>query len=365
MINKSIKILSTAFTLALMASCSDWTEIESVDLNEPDINVQNPELYAKYLENLKTYKAGEHFVTIVSFDNKETHPVSRAEHLTDLPDSVDYICLNAIEKVNGVNRAEIAEVHKKGTKVVGLVDMDKIETDWKAILAAEEEEAAKNPAPEEGEGGEEDTETPVEPEVDPATRFIEYCKAETTRMLALCDEMGLDGVEMNYTGSDLASLVDEEEIAAETARQGAFFDVIAAWKAATPGKALLFKGSPQNVINKTILSECSYLIIYAHAAKNTDEMAFKVQMAVVKDVPADRFVMGVTTPYQSETGAVNGVLGDGSSAILAAGAWAIQKNSDYQKAGISIDAAQQDYYNASKVYPTICEAIKLMNPTVK
>ena len=81
-----------------------------------------------------------------------------------------------------MNAAEVAEVHKKGTKVVGLIDFDAIEARWKAIL----DEEANTPAPEESEeGGEEVV-------VDPAARFIDFCKTETAKQLAACDVLGLD-----------------------------------------------------------------------------------------------------------------------------------------------------------------------------
>ena len=74
-------------------------------------------------------------------------------------------------------------------------------------------------------------------------------------------------------------------------------------------------------------------------------------MASAKNVPTDRFIMGVTTPYLTNSGSYNGELGDGSSAIIGAAQWAVAKTPDYTKAGISIDAAEKDYFNASNVYP--------------
>ena len=111
---------------------------------------------------------------------------------------------------------------------------------------------------------------------------------------------------MNYTGFDLNSLVEENEIAAETARQGAFFDAVANWKVANTNKDLLFKGYPQNVIGKSLLSDCKYIIVNAHGAKNQYEMSYLILMASAKNVPTDRFIMGVTTPYLTNSGSYNG-----------------------------------------------------------
>ena len=345
-----------ALPALLLASCSDWTETESLKLNEPTIETQNPELYEQYLENLRAYKSSAHQVVIASFDNVADLPTSRSQHLTDMPDSLDYICLNNIKEVNEVNAAEFADVHRFGTKVLGLVDFDAIERAWKAILEEEKNNATAD------EGGEGET----TPQPDEATRFIEYCEQEVNSLIEACTAQGVDGIEVNFTGYDLNSLVQEEDIAAETARQAAFFDAVSSWKSTNADKVLLFKGAPQNVMNKAVLNTCKYIIVNAHGAKNLYEMSYLILMASTKDVPTDRFVMGVTTPYLTNAGTYNGELGDGSSAIIAAAQWSVAASADYTKTGISIDGVEQDYYsNVNNVYPNVKEAIDILNPTVK
>ena len=93
----------------IYSSCSDWTEQESLDIHTPTIEEQNPELYAQYIESLNEYKASEHLLMIASVNNLPTLPSARNQHLTNLPDSIDYICLNNILEVNEVNVAEMEE----------------------------------------------------------------------------------------------------------------------------------------------------------------------------------------------------------------------------------------------------------------
>lgn len=50
--NSMFKTLFSAITLIAATSCSEWTEVESIKMNEPTIEEQNPELYTKYLEYL-------------------------------------------------------------------------------------------------------------------------------------------------------------------------------------------------------------------------------------------------------------------------------------------------------------------------
>ena len=339
-------------------SCSDWTDPESLNIHVPSMEEQNPELYAQYLKSLNDFKASDHQVVIVSVNNVSTATTSRSQHLTDMPDSLDYICLNNTQEVNQANISEMKEVRRLGTKVLGLVDFDAIESAWKKIL----EEEAANAVP--GSDADE-SENEGEEIFDNATRFIEYCKNEVAKQITASSALEVDGIMVNYTGFDLNMLVEENEIAAETARQPAFFDAVANWKTTNANKDLIFKGSPQNVISKSLLSDCKYIIVNAHSAKNEYEMSYLILMASAKDVPSDRFVMGVTTPYLTNSGSYNGELGDGSSAIIGAAQWAVSKTADYIKAGISIDGSEQDYFNASNVYPTLKEAISIMSPTVK
>lgn len=347
-LNRS-KVMVPIFVAAFsLVACEDWTETESLNIHHPSIEEQNPELYAQYVKSLNDFKATSHQVVIASVDNVGSEPSARNQHLTSLPDSIDYICLNNTAKVSQANTAEMEEVRKLGTKVLGLVDFDAIETEWKAILEKEAED------------GNEGEET-----VDNATRFIEYCKGEVAKQIAASNAIGVDGIVANFTGTDLHALVEESAIDAETQRQAAFFEAVEAWKSKNDTKALIFKGMPQNVIDKNIFSDCKYIIISAHAAKNEYEMSYHVFMASVENVPTDRFILGTTTPYQTATGAINGKLNDGSSAIVGAARWAIAGSSDYTKAGISVDAAQQDYYNIEKIYPNIREAINTLSPTVK
>ena len=103
-------------------SCSDWTDPESINIHTPSMEEQNPELYAQYLESLNNFKATDHQVVIVSVNNVSTVTTSRSQHLTDMPDSLDYICLNNTMEVNQANISEMKEVRRLGTKVLGLVD---------------------------------------------------------------------------------------------------------------------------------------------------------------------------------------------------------------------------------------------------
>ena len=97
----TLLFFTTSFTLG---ACSDWTDIEGIDIKQPNIQEQNPELYTKYLENLRQYKADtEHKKVYAWFDNSEKKSVSRAQHLVDLPDSLDVVSLLCPDNLSAVS----------------------------------------------------------------------------------------------------------------------------------------------------------------------------------------------------------------------------------------------------------------------
>lgn len=102
--------------LMMLAACSDWTEPESITLRYPSIQEQNPALYTQYLKSLNDFKSSEHAIVIVSMNNLSTAPANQSQHLTALPDSIDYICLNNIFDVNEMHITEMDEVRKKEQK---------------------------------------------------------------------------------------------------------------------------------------------------------------------------------------------------------------------------------------------------------
>ncbi len=364
------------------AACSDWTETESLDIHYPSIDEQNPALYQKYLEALRNYKAGDHKVVFATMTNSAQAPGQRNEHLTTMPDSVDFICLTHPADLHPTLVKEIPEVHKKGTRVVYNIDYNTIEKLWQQKL--EEEEANKPEEPEtpdtpdtpavaqdeggegEGEGGE-----PTEPEETEESRFLKFCGEQTALQLAYCDRYGFDGISFTYTGRALESMTEEVK-ALYAARQEAFVSGIREWFAAHEGKLLFFQGNPQNLIDKTILEDCDYIIIPLLSATSGDQLSYGVLMAAAEGVPTDRFIVGVKTvsptDESDERGYFAGLDADGKSRLRAtkgAAQWVVAPAAGYTKAGIAIDEAHNDYYNITLVYKNIREAISIMNPAPK
>ncbi len=363
------KFLFPAFAVVVlsMASCSEWTDTESLDIEYPSLEEQNPELYRQYLEALRAYKATDHKIVVTEMRNTALAPAQRNEHLTSMPDSVDYISLLTPDNIHPTLHAEFDEVRQKGMKVIYNIDYNAIEKRWEQIL---EEEAAKPEVPVAEEGGEEGGEpTPDEPTDE--ERFLAYCSEQTAALLEVGAKYGYDGIQVCFTGP-APQAMNEEQKAEYAARQQAFLSKIGEWKAANESKTMIFRGTPQNLIDNTLLSSCDYVVIPALSATSTNKMSYAVLMASVEGVPSDRFLIGVTIPSivdpSNENGYFQEMEADGKTRVRAtkgAAQWAVCEESGYTKCGISIADAQYDYFNLNLVYKNIREAINIMNPTPK
>lgn len=356
---------SKLFAIALSATvlsfpaCDDWTEPESLDLHNPSLEEQNPQLYQDYLQDLKNYKAGEHKLMLVSFDNPLGDPSKQAERLTALPDSLDFINLNNADNLSSGVIAEMEKVRtEKGTRTVYTISYDDFETAW--IAKVKEDESG----------------TLTEND---ALQFLGEC---TDKALALCDKFHYDGIIVEYTGLSLVSM-KEEALARYNARQQNFFNRVMEWKKAHGDKALMLYGNVQYLVpeNMKMLSEYDAIILKTLNSTNGDDMSVKAYMAVqagadvaagqegtLNPVPADRFIVCVETPRLEDKeqtyGYWNTVSANGEKILASYGAakWVVSSSADFVRKGLYIQNAHNDYYDNAIVYQHIRESLYIMNP---
>lgn len=329
-------------------SCDDWTEVESLDIHQPTIEEQNPELYAKYLESLRAYKAGDHKIVYTTFDNSALTATARAQHLTVVPDSVDIISLNVPDNVPEWLAEEIAEVRSdKGTKVVYTISYADMESEWKAL-----QEAA-------GETDSDGDEQEVAPENDP---FAQFVAQKTAEAIAYCAAHGYDGLTAAYVGTQPEFVVESEK-ELFTVRQNAFMNLINSWVNANPDKMFIFEGNPQNLIDKSILAKAEYIILNTLSATSVEYLSVAATLASAADVPTDRFLYAVETvtfdPSDTKTGYY------GSNRALPLAAQFVASAGSVDKSGLAIRNVQRDYYNTTLIYKYTREAICTMNPSPK
>jgi hypothetical protein len=169
---KSFKgIALAAFSVLALSACSDWTDTESINLEEPGVSEQAPEQYAKYLKNLQAYKNSDHKIVYGWFDNSEKVPFTRGQHISDAPDSLDVIIMMTPDLAE-FEMEDMATVREKGTKVYYSISYDNI--------LKEHTDKVK-----------EGTETGT---------FSAYLSAELNKLIAL--EAPFDGLVAEYRGSN-------------------------------------------------------------------------------------------------------------------------------------------------------------------
>lgn len=343
------KLLLPAIAVALFsfAACSDWIEPESLDIKNPSLEEQNPELYAQYLEALRSYKAGEHKAVFVEMENPTgAAPASQPEHLTALPDSVDYIVLNNPDDLHPALVAQFAEVRKKHTRVLYKVDFSTLETAWNELVKADatlsEEDA------------------------------LVYLEQQMRGNLALSDKYGFDGVIVCYTGRTMASLKDED-LETYGARQLKFTEAVTSWRTAHSNQTLAFMGRADNLLeeNRTLLSSCNYLIVPTSTAVNESDIAVKVLQVLTAGVPTDRIIVTAMEVQPDDKDKVFGYFGtydangDKIRALYGTAVWATLTSENYTRAGMYVTDIRPDYYNRTLIYPHLREAISIMNPSPK
>ena len=336
-----------------VTSCDDWTEVESLDINTPSFEEQNPQLYEDYIKDLNRYKSEDHKVTFVSFENPKSAPTKQAEHITSVPDSVDFVCLNNAAEVAPETQAEMEEIRKKGTRTVYMIDYKAIEEAWGDSVKANPSLTEEN--------------------------ALAYISARTEEQLAFCDQFNFDGIVADYFGRSLVSLT-EEVLTAYNNRQQAFFNTILNWKSSHESKSLIFYGNVQYLVpeNMAMLEKYDFIILKTMLSTNGDDYALKAYWAIEagndainetitnNPVPADRFIVCVQLPQADDKEKVIGywnTLDDNGEKVIAAeGAakWMVKESPNFTRKGIFIMNVHNDYYN--NTYGSVREVIRIMNP---
>ena len=246
-------------------SCSEWTENEKIAVKDPVFGESNPELYARYVAELRAWKQSEHQRTIVWFDNSNKQPASRGGFFSDVPDSVDIVALKASGRLTASELEQVASLHEKGTRVIGAFDCT-------ALLASGEE----------GDGAGESAEGTS----DAATRLR---TALETRM-AEVEADALDGFTLRYEPTDITFATDEERTA-QLALDAVVAEALKGWRQRHPESLLLFEGTPQYFSDVEAAALCDYLVVRCLDAESVYDFGMRARrMCGVAGLPTDRFV---------------------------------------------------------------------------
>lgn len=329
-------LLAACFSVGTLTSCDDWTDPESIDLVYNTADQVDPVAYAKYLENIRQYRKSDHKLTYVWFSNtgENIDYNTRAQRVSALPDSVDFVVFDRPDDISTQTFADMAKVRdEKGIKFSYVIDFDAIK------LAFLEHQALS---------------TEEEPY---SVDFLDFLTDSTATALSYATEKGFDGIIIGYNGK-ITNHMTPAELVEYKNNENTFIGIVNDWHSRNPEIIIDFLGKPQNVANKNLVNHCNTLFLSdAQDAKSTYTFAMAIAMASVEGVPTDRF--GMVAAYTDPADEKIGHMADGSLCVTALADWASGEN--VKAAGFT--NIVYDYYNISQPYKTIREAIQTLNPS--
>ena len=342
-----IKTSILLISIAILASCSDWTKPESITIEKNSIADSNPDLYAKYCDALKEYKNSDHKITYATYENSDV-VANGSQKISMIPDSVDFVQLMNLE-VSEAQLTEIAQVRETfGTRFVVRFSTTECMAAYDAYVA--EMEAAAEDAE-----GEEGTE-PVE-----VTPFSTFYAAEFEKVASKVKALGLDGFTFEFSGKNIDGMTDEQK-EEYTATSAMVVEPLKTWLAANGSKVFFLEGNPQYVLDNEVLEAASYYILPTRECRSVGELGlFGLNASTSGKLPASaKFLYSVETPSFIEEEYLVGQFVLGEQIPLAA-EW-LAKDASFDKSGLVIWNLQRDYFNPGFTYPNVRQAIKVMNP---
>ena len=301
--------LLVLLTLTLPTACSDWNDIEPVNIDPQHPKDQNPELWTRYMESLRVYKQERpHYITYGSFNNGAGQSKNEGAYLRSLPDSLDIVTLANPENITSYDREDIPTLQEKSTRVLYLVDY-----------------AAK------------------------MTEFTDAAALSSwlDKAVATVNELHLDGFAFN--GLPLYGGTDAEQAARKEAAR------LIVSKLSAVNKTLVFEGDPA-FVNADDLDKLDYVVM--NTAGIESAVSLKIYVANVIStyaLPKGKLLLAAKMGIKivDEENVKQDAVTDMIGRVVPLG----------PLGGLAIYALGDEYYQASMNYQSCRTAIQKMNPS--
>lgn len=309
-INKLLTYGLLLMTFILPTACSDWNEPEAVNLDINSAKEQNPELWARYMQVLHTYKLSKHYITYARFDNSADKPVNEGNYLRSLPDSVDIVTLSSPEKISEYDREDIPLLQEKSIHVLYLVDY--------AVQAASLKDAAA-------------------------------LGTWLDKAVSMANELKLDG--FAFTGIPLYSGTDAE-LAAHKEKSRLIVSKLST--AVGQDKLLIFEGNP-DFVDDADFDKLNYIVLNTADLTNVTDLKLQVAGVLANGLSKGNLLLAarmgeqMTDESSTKQDAVT-LMTDRVASLGPLG-------------GLGIYAIGKDYYSARMNYEITRTAIQSMNPS--
>lgn len=294
-------ILPIAALLLAAVSCSDWTEMETVDNTVSKPWEQDPALWSDYTAALRAYKQSEHYLSYARLYNSPVQATSEQDFMRCLPDSLDIVTLTNADNFSSYDAEDMAVMREKGTRVLYQVDY--------------------------------------------AGRKAEFADASALKtyldgVIAAVQANGLDGY--SFTADPLDAAATATIVATLSSAKGT-------------GQLLVFEGNPLSVAAAD-RAKLDYVVLDTEKAENTTEVRLQVLNATdYAGIAADRLLLAAE---------IDAPLQDADRTEYAAVELMARCVVEYGPlAGFAAYNIAGDYYHADRNYSTIREAIQTLNPS--
>lgn len=295
------RLILPVVVLLLGASCSDWTETETIDNTVLKPWEQDPVLWADYTAALRSYKASEHYLSYARLHNSPSPASSEQDFMRCLPDSLDIVTLTNADNFSAYDAEDMAAMHEKGTRVLYQVD-------YAARKAEFSGEAA--------------------------------LKTYLDGVIAAVKANGLDGY--SFTADPLDAAATATIVATLSA-------------ARSDGQLLVFEGNPLSVAAAD-RAKLDFVVLDTEKAENTTEVQLQVLNATgYAGIPAGKLLLAAE---------IDAPLQDADRTEYAAVELMARCVVEYGPlAGFAACNIAGDYYHADRNYSTIRQAIQMLNPS--
>ena len=295
------RLILPVVVLLLGASCSDWTETETIDNTVLKPWEQDPALWADYTAALRAYKASEHYLSYARLHNSPSPASSEQDFMRCLPDSLDIVTLTNADNFSAYDAEDMAAMHEKGTKVLYQVDYAARKADFADAAAL---------------------------------------KTYLDGVIAAVAANGLDGY--SFTADPLDAAATATIVATLSA-------------ARSDGQLLVFEGNPLSVAEAD-RAKLDFVVLDTEKAENTTEVLLQVLNATgYAGIAPEKLLLAAE---------IDAPLQDADRTEYAAVELMARCVVEYGPlAGFAAYNIAGDYYHAEMNYQTIRTAIQTLNPS--
>lgn len=124
--------------MAVLVSCSKWTEPTPADYSEKNFWETDPHAWAEHAASMRAYRDTDHRIVYTRLHNSPDGFTSEKDYMRCIPDSVDIISLTNADNLSSHDIEDLAVMKDLGIKVLYQIDWSgRSETDFAADGALE------------------------------------------------------------------------------------------------------------------------------------------------------------------------------------------------------------------------------------